>query len=144
MSVARVGFVGMRTERFTETVHLLRDVMGVPVEREGPDAVGFRMADGALLEVYGTEDEFHAFFTTGPVVGFEVDDFDRARADMRAAGVRFLGAPQHDAGVSWQHFRGPDGTVCEIIGPGAVPVPGPAGDAGDADGAGDGSGDGCG
>jgi hypothetical protein len=36
---------------------------------------------------------------------------------MTAAGIEFIGEPQRDAGVAWNHYRGPDGNVYEIIGP---------------------------
>jgi hypothetical protein len=79
-----------------------------------------------VLEIYGPADDFHSFFTTGPVVGFsdcDCDcDCDATRAVMLAAGVAFIGTVQHVNGVSWQHFRCPDGTVSEIIGPGTAPA----------------------
>jgi hypothetical protein len=31
--------------------------------------------------------------------------------ELRAAGIELLG----DAGPSWQHFRGPDGNVYELV-----------------------------
>jgi hypothetical protein len=70
------------------------------------------------LELYGSANEFHSFFTTGPVVAFRVDNFDVARRAMLAGGVKFIGDVQHADGVSWQHFYSPDGTVLEIIGTG--------------------------
>jgi hypothetical protein len=109
----------MRSHKYEETVKLFRDVIGVPVSRQVDDLVGFILADGTVLEIYGTRDEFHAFFTTGPVVGFRVDDFDATRNGMLAAGVEFIGEVQHADGVSWQHFHCPDGTVAEIMGAGA-------------------------
>ena len=118
MTVRKVDFVGLRSGRLDETVALFRDIMGVPVTRQTDDLVGFRLADGTVLELYGPADEFHAFFTTGPVVAFRVDDFDVTRRAMLAAGVDFIGDVQHADGVSWQHFHCPDGTVLEIIGPG--------------------------
>ena len=36
---------------------------------------------------------------------------------MVAAGIAFIGDPQRDGGVAWNHYRGPDGNVYEIIGP---------------------------
>ena len=39
---------------------------------------------------------------------------------MLAAGVAFIGDVQHADGMSWQHFRCPDGTIAEITGPGAA------------------------
>jgi catechol 2,3-dioxygenase-like lactoylglutathione lyase family enzyme len=117
MTVLKVGFVGIRSDRLDETVALFRDVIGVPVTRQTDDLVGFRFADGTVLELYGPADEFHAFFTTGPVVAFRVDDFDVTHRAMLAAGVDFIGDVQHADGVSWQHFHCPDGTVLEISGP---------------------------
>ena len=118
MAVNGVGFVGMRTERLDETVRLFRDVIGAEAVREEPGLTGFRLADGTMFELYGPDDDFHAFFTTGPVVGFEVDDFDATHAAMVAAGVSFIGEIQAAGGRKWQHFHCPDGTVAEIIGPG--------------------------
>ena len=118
MTVLKVGFVGIRSDRLDETVALFRDVMGVPVTRQADDLVGFRLADGTVLELYGPTNEFHAFFTTGPVVAFRVDNFDETRRAMLAAGIKFIGDVQHAGGVSWQHFYCPDGMVLEISGPG--------------------------
>jgi catechol 2,3-dioxygenase-like lactoylglutathione lyase family enzyme len=116
--VLKVGLVGIRTDRPDETVALFRDVLGVSVNRQTDDLVGFKLADGTVLELYGLANEFHSFFTTGPVVAFRVDDFDVARRAMLAANVKFIGDVQHADGVSWQHFHSPDGAVLEIIGPG--------------------------
>jgi catechol 2,3-dioxygenase-like lactoylglutathione lyase family enzyme len=120
MTVRGVGFVGMRTDRLEETIDLFETVIGLPLTRRDADVAGFTLADGTLVELFGPADTFHAFFTTGPVVGFRVDDFDTRRRAMLAAGVAFIGAPQHADGVSWQHFRCPDGTIAEIMGPGAA------------------------
>jgi hypothetical protein len=116
-----VDFVGLRSTRFSEMVRLFRDVIGVPLAREASGLAGFRLGDGTVLEIYGPADEFHSFFTTGPVVGLRVGDFDAVRAQMLSAGVEFIGAAQHVNGTSWQHFRCPDGTVLEIIGLGRDP-----------------------
>jgi catechol 2,3-dioxygenase-like lactoylglutathione lyase family enzyme len=48
MSVLKVGFVGMRTDRLDETVTLFRDVLGVPVDRQTNDLMGFKLADGTV------------------------------------------------------------------------------------------------
>ena len=122
MTADSVAFVGMRSDRYAETVRLFRDIIGIPVARQATDMTGFRLGDGTVLEIYGPADDFHSFFTTGPVVGFRVGDFDATRTAMRAAQVEFIGAIQHAGGVSWQHFRCPDGTVAEIIGPGQAPA----------------------
>ena len=123
MTVLKVDFVGIRSDRLDETVALFRDVLGMPVSRQTDDLVGFKLADGTVLELYSPANEFHSFFTTGPVVAFRVDDFDVARRAMIAAGVKFIGEVQHADGVSWQHFYAPDGTVLEIIGTGQGAMP---------------------
>jgi catechol 2,3-dioxygenase-like lactoylglutathione lyase family enzyme len=119
MAIRKVGFVGVRTKVLADMVGLFRDVLGVPIIRHSGDLVGFKLADGTALELYGPDDDFHAFFETGPVVAFEVDNFDEARAAMIAAGVDFIGDIQRGDSVGWQHFRAPDGTILEIIGPSA-------------------------
>lgn len=121
MTVKSVGFVGMRTDRLEATIALFETVIGLRLTRREPDLAGFTLADGTLVELFGPGDDFHAFFDTGPVVGFRVDDFDARRRAMLAAGVDFIGEPQHADGVSWQHFRCPDGTIAEIMGPGGGP-----------------------
>jgi hypothetical protein len=93
----------------------------VPLARETSGLAGFRLGDGTVLEIYGPADEFHSFLT-GPMVGLRVGDFDAIRALMLSAGVEFIGAAQHASGMSWQHFRCPDGMVLEIIGPGRDPA----------------------
>jgi catechol 2,3-dioxygenase-like lactoylglutathione lyase family enzyme len=118
MTVLKVDFVGIRSDRLDETVALFRDVLGVTVTRQADDLVGFKLADGTVLELYGPANEFHSFFTTGPVVAFRVDNFDVGRRAMLASGVKFIGDVQHADGISWQHFYAPDGTVLELSGAG--------------------------
>jgi catechol 2,3-dioxygenase-like lactoylglutathione lyase family enzyme len=129
MTVLKVDFVGIRSNRLDETVALFRDVLGMPANRQTEDLVGFRFADDTVLELYSPANEFHSFFTTGPVVAFRVDNFDVARRAMLAAGVKFIGDVQHADGISWQHFYCPDGTVLEISGTGQRPGTSQSGDA---------------
>lgn len=95
MTVDGVAFVGLRSSQLIETARLFRDIIGVPVTRETTDMTGFRLGDGTVLEIYGPADAFHSFFTTGPVVGFRVGDFDATRAAMLVAKVEFIDAVQH-------------------------------------------------
>ena len=119
MTVTGVRFVGIRTEAYEATVRLFRDALDlVPDLGDEEKQTGFRLSDGTRIEIYGPENELHSFFTTGPVVGFHVTDFDDAHARLAEAGAEFIGPVQREAGVSWHHFRGPDGTIYEIIGPG--------------------------
>jgi catechol 2,3-dioxygenase-like lactoylglutathione lyase family enzyme len=114
MKVKGLGWLGVRTERFEETTRFFREVMGLEMIRRERDVVGFRFPDGTEMEVWRPEDDLHSFFTTGPVVGFRVDNAEEARARMEAAGVEFLTPVQRSEGATWSHFRGPDGNVYEI------------------------------
>ena len=70
-----------------------------------------------LAEVFGPSDTEHTHFSTGPVVGFLVDDVRSARKLMEADGIEFIG-PVHEwepTGEAWSHFRAPNGYVCEIV-----------------------------
>ena len=60
----------------------------------------------------------HDFFGSAPVIGFAVDSFPEVHAAMTAAGTEFIyPEPQRAGGRAWQHFRGPDGNIYEVIGP---------------------------
>ena len=120
MKVTGLAFLGIRTMQYDAMVRLFRDTMGLDVARQVPHHAAFRLSDGTPVEVYDPSDDFHAFFGSGPVVGFRVEDFDEARAHLRAAGVALIGPVQHAQGTSWNHFRGPDGNVYEIMGPGGL------------------------
>ena len=112
-----VGFIGFRTERFDEMVELFRDHIGLPVVRDAAGATWFRLGTDAELHVYADTDPDHAFFTTGPVVGLRVSDVDATRSRMEAAGLEMLTEVERTDTSAWCHFRAPDGTILEIIGP---------------------------
>lgn len=116
MKTIGLSWIGTRTTQFRETVAFFRDVLGLPVGVERPAFVRLDLPDGSAVEVFepgGAED--HPFFDAGPVVGFQVDDFDSSRVELMRAGVPLLGEPGGEAGVyRWQHFRAPDGGVYEL------------------------------
>ena len=51
------------------------------------DFAAFRLPEGGTFEVFGPRDRDHAHFSTGPVVGFVVDDLPGAVRELEAAGV---------------------------------------------------------
>jgi catechol 2,3-dioxygenase-like lactoylglutathione lyase family enzyme len=112
-----IGFIGFRTDRFDEMVALFRDRFGLTVIREAPGATWFRLGADAELHVYADTDPDHAFFTTGPVVGLRVDDVEATRSALEADGLDMLTEIERTETAAWCHFRAPDGTVLEIIGP---------------------------
>ena len=49
------------------------------------------------------------------MVGFEVEDIERARAELEAAGVEFASeVVSTPIGEPWTYFRGPDGFLHEL------------------------------
>jgi catechol 2,3-dioxygenase-like lactoylglutathione lyase family enzyme len=115
MHVKGLIWLGLRTAQFEEMVKFFRDVMGMQPIRDEPELAGFQLTNDTQVELYRPDEEFHTFFTTGPVVAFQVDDVDAARATMEAAGIEFIGPIQRAGKTSWNHFRAPDGTVFEIL-----------------------------
>lgn len=115
--VRSIGFVGIRTDRYPETVALYRDLLGMRPTLERPGATWFQASNGTAIHVYGPDDADHDFFGAGPVVGYVVEDFSATREAMVAAGIEFIGEVQRDGRTAWNHFRGPDGNVHELMGP---------------------------
>jgi catechol 2,3-dioxygenase-like lactoylglutathione lyase family enzyme len=93
-----------------------RDVLGLDALSIDDSSGRFKLHDGTEVHVYGPKDKNHEFFSKGPVVAFEVDDFAVAQSRLRAAGVEFIyPEPQRASGRIWQHFRAPDRNVYEFI-----------------------------
>lgn len=115
MRVKGLVWLGLRTAQFEEMVKFLGDVMGMEQIRDEAQIAGFRLENDTEVEVYRPEEEFHAFFTSGPVVAFLVENVDEARTTMEAEGIEFLGPIQRAGNTSWNHFKAPDGTVFEIM-----------------------------
>jgi len=69
------------------------------------------LSAGGHVEVFGTGYTGREHFDTGPVMGFAAGDLPAAISQLQAAGIELLG----EAGPTWQHFRGPDGNVYEIV-----------------------------
>lgn len=111
----RLNWLGTRTERFEETIRFLQEVLGLSIQHKGEDFAILALEDGTHVEVFGPGEKEHTFMTTGPVVGFKVDDVPAARKEMEAAGIEFLDPEvQTYKDSSWSHFRGPDGNVYQI------------------------------
>ncbi len=98
-------------------VALFRDRIGLEVIHRAPGATWFRLGTDAELHVYADTDADHAFFTSGPVVGLRVADVESTRAALEGDGLEMLTEIERTETAAWCHFRGPDGTVLEIIGP---------------------------
>jgi hypothetical protein len=117
MNVIGLEWIGTRTGAYDATTAFFRDVLGLPAGVLRPNFVRFDLPDGGSLEVFRPGGEYdHPYFATGPVIGLQVADFDLARADLGNAGLGLLGEVGGEVGgCRWQHFRGPDGCVYEIV-----------------------------
>ncbi len=111
MEITQLGWVGTRTERAAELADFYEHVLGLRLWHTEPDFWVFELPDGNHVEVFGPRAGGHDHFTTGPVIGFAVRDLPAAVEELTAAGVELLGEP----GPTWQHFRGPDGNVYELV-----------------------------
>jgi len=116
MHVTRIVWMGVRTPAFGSMRRLLGEVMGLQMTHDVPGVSWFEMDEGEI-QVYDETDVDHTFFGSGPTIGFEVTDFREARRELVAAGIDFIGEPQHGETTMWNHFRGPDGNIYEIFGP---------------------------
>jgi catechol 2,3-dioxygenase-like lactoylglutathione lyase family enzyme len=115
VEIIKLAWVGTRTEHAQPTVRFFHDVLGLPVVAEHRGFWMLRLPDGSKVEVFDSEGDTNRHFTTGPVVGFLVDDVHSAAAELRAAGVEILLEPQtDDSGNAWVHFRAPDGNIYEF------------------------------
>jgi catechol 2,3-dioxygenase-like lactoylglutathione lyase family enzyme len=116
MRILGLEWVGTRTMRFRETVAFFEETLGLPIGQRETDFVRLDLPDESCVEVFGPADRDHLYFTTGPAVGFLVEDLDAARHDLSRHGIELLSTVGGEAGdYRWQHFRGPDGYVYEVV-----------------------------
>jgi catechol 2,3-dioxygenase-like lactoylglutathione lyase family enzyme len=105
-----IGWVTLRTTKVPEMAKFYEDVFGLAQVHERPGRFAFRLPNGDTVE--GTLPPEDNPFTTGPIPGFEVDDVIAARAEMEAAGVRFVGEMRGGAPHNtWSFYYAPDGNI---------------------------------
>lgn len=114
MRVKRLGWLGTRTEAASQTVNFFKEVLGLDMKKAGEDFWVGQIPEGCLVEVFGPVSPHNRHFTTGPVVGFVVDDVDAGAAELRRAGAEVFGPYRADDGGAWVHFRAPDARVYEL------------------------------
>jgi predicted enzyme related to lactoylglutathione lyase len=114
MQVTGIGWAGTRTDGYGAMVEFLTGVLGLAVTHQRPDFAVLGLPSGDTFEVFGPSDQDHRYFTTGPVVGFVVEDLPAAVAELERAGVELLGGHMDERGGGWRHFRAPDGNVYEL------------------------------
>jgi hypothetical protein len=95
-----------------ETAFLER--LGLSPDHAEGELAAFKAQNGDTVEVFGPGDDDHRHFDTGPVVGFEVDEIEVARAELEVMGIEIIGGIGRGRGMAWVHFRGPEGFVYEL------------------------------
>jgi predicted enzyme related to lactoylglutathione lyase len=90
MRVKRIGWAGTRTSKYSAMVAFLQAVLGLTTSQQEADFAAFQLPEGGTFEVFGPGDQDHEHFSTGPVVGFVVDDLTGAVRELEAAGVELL------------------------------------------------------
>ncbi len=115
MKVLGIVWTGVRTNRFHQMLGMLRDTMGLSVVRTEDDFVVLKARNGDTVELFGEASSYNTHFTSSPVVGFQVDDIEKARRELVEKGIRLIGGIKHwNDGSASQHFKGPDGNIYEI------------------------------
>ncbi len=107
-------WLGIRTEKFNETLKFYRDTLGLPQAYDEPGFAVFDLPNGDRIEIFSDNYEGRELFNTGPVVGFEVDDIEQVRLELEQAGIEFIGPIEKGGHSKWSHFRGPDGNIYEL------------------------------
>src|SRR5882672_3903344 len=86
MKVTGLGWMGTKTQQFDRMNTFYRDVLNLDVLSIDDRSGRFKLHDGTEVHVYGSKDEHHEFFGSGPVVAFEVDNLRLRAADCLAPG----------------------------------------------------------
>jgi catechol 2,3-dioxygenase-like lactoylglutathione lyase family enzyme len=111
-----ITFAGVRTRALEPMRSFLGNVLGLELKHDQPGFLAFRAPNDDRFEVFAPDFPNHEHFTTGPVVGFEVEDIEAAVERLKGSGIKFLspicGTPDR---TQWAHFEGPDGNVYEVV-----------------------------
>ncbi|MGH9920050.1 MAG: VOC family protein, partial [Nitrososphaerales archaeon] len=125
MQAVGLMWVGTRTTEFEATRRFFETTLELPVGNQREHFVRFDLPDAGAVEVFDARADPYTHFTTGPVIGIQVSDFERARTELASSGYALLGdAGGQSGGYRWQHFRGPGGVVLEIVDYPSRPSPG--------------------
>jgi len=114
VQIIKLAWVGTRTNNFQQTVEFFRDILGLQPDFDLPEFRVLKLPDGSKVEIFGSGSEMNRHFTTGPVVGFLVDNVNAAASELRARGIEILHEVEDESGNAWVHFRAPDGNIYEF------------------------------
>lgn len=117
MKTYGVGWLGLYREESSALRHFIATALGGRLTHEGEDFWVFMFDGGDQLEIFGPHgpEPPHLFAEGDTVAGFLVDDLEAAKAKVVSEGSELLGPTQRVGTYAWQHFRGPDGRVYELV-----------------------------
>jgi predicted enzyme related to lactoylglutathione lyase len=117
MKVKSLVWMGIKTDSFQKMEQFLQDVMGLPQTHHAHDFVVFQLPNKDKVEVFGPQGPNQHFAPNSIVCGFLVEDIHQASLELVQAGIELIEPLQEDkpGGYAWQHFRGPDGKLYELI-----------------------------
>ena len=111
MEITGLGWGGTRTGRSRELAHFYEHVLGLRLVHQDAEFWVFELPDGRLAEIFGKQLSGQGAFRYRPGCRLRRPRPARGSGRVRGAGVELLGEP----GPTWQHFRGPDGNVYELV-----------------------------
>lgn len=118
MNIKGIRYAGIKTNQFEQTVDFFEGILGLTKDHNEDGFVTLKASNGDKVEVYGPNDPHkpnHDRFTTGPVVGFEVEGIEEAAEELHQSDLEVFGEVQGSKdGTRWLHFEGADGNVYEL------------------------------
>ena len=110
-------WAGLAVQDLPAAVLFYRDILGLPLKRQGEGWAHFEAGGGALFELYSggeasdtPKDNHHQAL----VIGFLVDDLTASVADLQRRGVKFLAEIDGYRNQRWITFCDPEGNRLEL------------------------------
>ena len=123
MKIHGYSWAGAPTTDFDRTNRFFREVLELEMLlRDDEGMIGiFKLPNGQLFEVFGPGNRYQKLMNS-PAIAFDVDDIDRARAELETKGVKFVSAIERGShGDAWTFFEGPDGYLYQLFQPSGEP-----------------------
>jgi len=106
--IVGLGAIGQATAALATAAGMR--VLGLRRTPDGPTVLN-------VEHVYGPADLDHVAFGERACIGLFVDDVTATRTALGDTGIVLLDEIEEDATEAWFHYRAPDGSVQEVIGP---------------------------
>jgi catechol 2,3-dioxygenase-like lactoylglutathione lyase family enzyme len=117
MNIRGYSWAGAPTSDFERTCRFFREALGLEVlVIDDERMIGiFKLTTGQLFEIFGPGNRYQKLMNS-PAIAFDVDDIDRAHAELEAKGVKFVSEIERGShGDAWTFFEGPDGYLYQLF-----------------------------